>query len=128
MYKYENGSLYTISGGFINIPQNYKIMNKKGNIQIPAEFFEDEDYKDFFIFNDDGTITIPSASYTLNQQVVQPQAAMTIVENSTGYIKAMVGGRKTAGRRLHNRAISPEQPGSSIKPLAVYSAAFGATI
>lgn len=123
MYKYENGSLYTISGGFINIPQNYKIMNKKGNIQIPAEFFEDEDYKDFFIFNDDGTITIPSASYTLNQQVVQPQAAMTIVENSTGYIKAMVGGRKTAGRRLHNRAISPEQPGSSIKPLAVYSAA-----
>ena len=48
---------------------------------------------------------------------------MTIVENSTGYIKAMVGGRKTTGRQLHNRAISPEQPGSSIKPLAVYSAA-----
>ena len=48
---------------------------------------------------------------------------MTIVENSTGYIKAMVGGRQTSGRQLHNRAVSPEQPGSSIKPLAVYAAA-----
>lgn len=123
MYTYENGKLYTISGGFINVPQQYKSQNKYGNIIISADFFENEDYKDFFIFNDDGTVTIPPGSYSLNQKVIQPQAAMTIVENSTGYIKAMVGGRKTTGRQLHNRAISPEQPGSSIKPLAVYSAA-----
>jgi len=123
MYTYENGSLYTIGGGFINIPQQYKSKNKYGNVVISADFFENEDYKDFFIFNDNGTITIPPGSYSLNQKVIQPQAAMTIVENSTGYIKAMVGGRKTSGRQLHNRAISPEQPGSSIKPLAVYSAA-----
>lgn len=123
MYKYEDGHLYSISGGFVNIPQNYKSMNKYGNIVIAAEFFEDENYKDFFVFNDNGTVSIPSRSYSLEQQVVQPQAAMTIVENDTGYIKAMVGGRETYGRQLHNRAISPQQPGSSIKPLGVYAAA-----
>lgn len=37
--------------------------------------------------------------------------------------KAMVGGRGVTGKQLYNRAINPRQPGSSIKPLAVYSAA-----
>ncbi|MGN0658615.1 MAG: transglycosylase domain-containing protein [Emergencia sp.] len=123
LYTQENGTIYAISGGYINIPQQYKTKNKKGNIVISADFFESEDYKDFFIFNDDGTVTVPQGSYSLNQKVIQPQAAMTIVENSTGYIKAMVGGRKTTGRRIFNRAVSPRQPGSSIKPLGVYSAA-----
>ncbi|MGF6375455.1 penicillin-binding protein 1A [Clostridiales Family XIII bacterium PM5-7] len=121
LYTKENGTLYGINGGFINIPENYKSINKNGNLVVSAEFFEE--YPKFFIFNDNGTITIPPESYTLEQKVIQPQAAMTIVENSTGHIKAMVGGRKTSGRMLHNRAISPRQPGSSMKPLAVYSAA-----
>ena len=51
------------------------------------------------------------------------QAAMVIVENGTGEIKAMIGGRGTSGEKLFNRATSPRQPGSTIKPLAVYSAA-----
>lgn len=123
LYIQENGTPYSIAGGYINIPQEYKSKNKKGNIIISADFFKDEQYKDFFIFNDDGTVTIPAKSYDLNQRVIQPQAAMTIVENSTGSIKAMVGGRKTTGRMLYNRATSPRQPGSSIKPLGVYSAA-----
>ncbi|MBR3786412.1 MAG: transglycosylase domain-containing protein, partial [Firmicutes bacterium] len=123
MYKEINGELYSISGGFVNIPQEYKTMNKDGDIVIAAEMMENELYEDFFIFNKNGTISVPSSSYTLQQSVVQPQAAMTIVENDTGYIKAMVGGRSTYGRQLHNRAISPQQPGSSIKPLGVYSAA-----
>lgn len=123
LYIQENGTPYSIAGGYINIPQEYKAKNKKGNIIISADFFKDEQYKDFFIFNDDGTVTIPAKSYDLNQKVIQPQAAMTIVENSTGSIKAMVGGRKTTGRMLYNRATSPRQPGSSIKPLGVYSAA-----
>ena len=123
LYKETDGELYSISGGFVNIPQNYKSMNKDEDIVIDAKMMDDPLYTDFFIFNDDGTISVPSSSYTLQQSVVQPQAAMTIVENETGYIKAMVGGRSTYGRQLHNRAISPQQPGSSIKPLGVYSAA-----
>lgn len=53
----------------------------------------------------------------------EPQSAMVVCDVKTGQIKAMVGGRKTSGKKLFNRAISPRQPGSSIKPLAVYSAA-----
>lgn len=121
LYLYENNQLHTISGGFINIPQEYKSRNDNDDIVISAEFINNN--KDFFIFNDDGTLTIPKSSYSLNQKIIQPQAAMTIVENSTGHIKAMVGGRLTTGRMLHNRATSPRQPGSSIKPLGVYTPA-----
>ena len=53
----------------------------------------------------------------------EPQAAMVVTEVGTGRIRAMVGGRNTSGQMLFNRATSPRQPGSSIKPLAVYSAA-----
>ena len=53
----------------------------------------------------------------------EPQSAMVVCEVGTGQIKAMVGGRKTSGKKLFNRATSPRQPGSSIKPLAVYGAA-----
>lgn len=52
-----------------------------------------------------------------------PQSAMVVCEVKTGQVKAMVGGRKTSGKKLFNRATNPRQPGSSIKPLAVYSAA-----
>lgn len=52
-----------------------------------------------------------------------PQAAMVVTEVGTGRILAMSGGRNTSGQMLFNRATSPRQPGSSIKPLAVYSAA-----
>ena len=51
------------------------------------------------------------------------QAAMVVTEVGTGYISAMVGGRDTEGSKLFNRAVSPRQPGSSIKPLSVYGAA-----
>ena len=50
-----------------------------------------------------------------------PQAAMVVAEVGTGKIRAMAGGRNTSGQMLFNRATSPRQPGSSIKPLAVYS-------
>ena len=53
----------------------------------------------------------------------ETQAAMVITEVGTGRIKAMVGGRNGTGEKLFNRATSPRQPGSSIKPLAVYGAA-----
>ena len=53
------------------------------------------------------------------------EAAMVIVEVSTGQVKAMVGGRSSSGHgdMLFNRATSPRQPGSSLKPLASYSPA-----
>ncbi|SFE39231.1 penicillin-binding protein 1A [Peptostreptococcaceae bacterium pGA-8] len=121
MYTYIDGQLYAINGGFINIPQNFKKKDNDGNLVISKEFIKN--YPDFFTFNDDGTININPTSYKLEQQIIQPQAAMTIIDNSTGELKAMVGGRNTVGQKLHNRATSPRQPGSAIKPLTVYGAA-----
>ena len=51
------------------------------------------------------------------------QASMVVTEVGTGYISGFVGGRDAEGSNLFNRAISPRQPGSSIKPLTVYGAA-----
>lgn len=52
------------------------------------------------------------------------RSAMTIVDNSTGYVVAMAGdvGEKT-GNRLWNYATDAYQPGSSFKPVSVYAPA-----
>ncbi len=118
MYSIENGKFYSIPGGYINIPQAYKSRDNDGNLVISAQFFTD--YPDFFI--EDGK-KLSTKDYSLRQKVIQPQSAMTIVDNKTGAIKAMIGGRKTVGRMLFNRATATRQPGSSIKPVSVYSAA-----
>ena len=55
----------------------------------------------------------------------QPQAAMVIEDQRTGYVVAMVGGRGTKeGRRTLNRATNAlRSPGSTFKPLAAFAAA-----
>lgn len=55
---------------------------------------------------------------------LQPEAAVVIIDNKTGEIKAIMGGRSTKVRRGLNRATqSLRQPGSAIKPLSVYAPA-----
>lgn len=56
---------------------------------------------------------------------VQPQISFSIVEQSTGHIKVIVGGRgNKTGNRIMNRATeTARQSGSAIKPLAVYGPA-----
>ena len=51
-------------------------------------------------------------------------SAITVVDNSTGYVVAIAGdvGEKTINRAWNN-ALANRQPGSSIKPLAVYAPA-----
>lgn len=118
MYSIKNGKFYSIPGGYINIPQPYKSRDKDNNLVVSAQFFKD--YPDFF--EKDGK-KLSTKDFSLRQKVIQPQSAMTIVDNKTGAIKAMIGGRKTTGRMLFNRATATRQPGSSIKPVAVYAPA-----
>lgn len=51
-----------------------------------------------------------------------PQAAMVIIDHSTGEIKAMAGGRDYVKKGL-NRSNAKYQPGSTIKPLISYGPA-----
>ena len=55
--------------------------------------------------------------------VIQPQSAMVILDYRTGQIKSLIGGRYVKGKRTLNRATTPKQPGSTIKPLSVYTPA-----
>ena len=49
------------------------------------------------------------------------QSAMVLMDHSNGQVKAIMGGRNYEARRGFNRATSAyRQPGSSIKPIAVY--------
>lgn len=55
------------------------------------------------------------------------QGALTVIDNLTGKVVALVGGRSQDTNYVYslNRAYqSPRQPGSSIKPIAVYAPAF----
>ena len=59
-------------------------------------------------------------SYTDENGIIQPQSAMVVMDQTNGEVKGLVGGRGIGGNRIYNRALNPRQPGSSIKPLAVY--------
>lgn len=55
----------------------------------------------------------------------QPESAMVVSDPKTGQVRGIVGGRgKKSGNRVLNRATQTlRQPGSSIKPIAVYGPA-----
>ena len=121
MYFMEDGKFYSIEDGALSVPEGYKSKDADGNCIISAQFFTD--YPEFFKKGDDGDLIVEQHNYTLKQKVSQPQAAIVIMDYKTGGLKAMVGGRNVEGKMLLNRTLSAQQPGSSIKPLAVYSSA-----
>lgn len=57
--------------------------------------------------------------------ITQPQSAMVVVHPQTGNILGLVGGRglKTDSRIFNYATMAKRQPGSSFKPIAVYSLA-----
>lgn len=58
------------------------------------------------------------------QNIIEPQGAMVVLDPKTGEVKGMVGGRgNQEGKFLLNRAVARRQPGSSIKPITVYTPA-----
>lgn len=55
----------------------------------------------------------------------QPQSSMSIIDQHTGYVKAIIGGRgeKTASLTLNRATDSTRQPGSTFKILSTYAPA-----
>ena len=62
------------------------------------------------------------------QITLQPQIAMTVMDHTTGEVKALIGGRgDKVGNRTWNRAINTKrQPGSTFKIIGCYAAALDA--
>jgi penicillin-binding protein 1A len=119
MYVIENGLFYNIGGAFLTIPAKYKSRDNDGNLILNAEFFKDYPKHQPGEYG----IVFPPDSYQLKAKVIQPQTSLVVLDYHTGAIKVMVGGRNIEGKRLYNRANNPRQPGSSIKPMAVYAPA-----
>lgn len=98
---------------------SYDVSDKKDLI-IKSSYLDNN--KDFYKVNTDGTLLISPKHFQNNDKVgiVQPQSATVVIDYNTGEIKALVGGRDIDGSKLFNRALSQRQPGSVIKPIAVY--------
>lgn len=83
-------------------------LNKQAQLQSSVDL-RFEDYMDV---DDNGTFKL--------------QSAATCIDNSTGYVVAIVGGRTqdATGYTLNRAYQSYRQPGSTIKPILVYTPAF----
>ncbi|MBR5925786.1 MAG: hypothetical protein IKZ78_00335, partial [Firmicutes bacterium] len=121
LFVIEDKIFYSISGGVWNIPAEYKTRLENGDFVIAQAYLDEK--PEAFTMQEDGTLLFSRKYFTIRQKVRQPQSAMVIMDSRTGHILGMVGGRDITGKLLYNRATSPRQPGSSIKPLAVYSLA-----
>lgn len=78
-------------------------------------------HDDYYRIDANGKLLLnPNYLFINKAGIVQPQSSTIIMDYRTGKIKALVGGRDIKGQRLYNRATSPRQPGSSMKPLSVY--------
>lgn len=58
----------------------------------------------------------------------QPQSSMSVIDQHTGYVKALIGGRgeKTASLTLNRATDSTRQPGSTFKIVSTYAPALDA--
>lgn len=61
--------------------------------------------------------------YRLGQETIQPQLSTVLIDNQTGYVRAIIGGLdiQSKGAKLLNRAtMSPRVPGTAILPFNAY--------
>lgn len=114
----EKKNLITHSVGSVMIDESkYKVEGEK--VVIDKSYLESN--QNFFEIIDGNLILNNEYYYVQKDGIVQPQSATITIDYKTGYIKAVVGGRDVKGSRILNRATdSQRQPGSAIKPIAVY--------
>ena len=113
----ENYSEQTMLSYYQNANPNYGInFSSQEEAQAAIDAYKAE------IMSDGDTIPEGGESVLFT---LQPQAAMTIIDQSTGEVKAIVGGRgdKTGSRTLNRATDTTRQPGSTFKVLAAYAPA-----
>lgn len=108
------------TGGFV-IPEE-NLIKKDGKVIIKAQFLKDK--PDLYKIENKNMV-FNNKYYTIDLKgIVQPQSSVVVIDHKTGLIKGIVGGRGQKGSKFLNRAASSaRQPGSTIKPIAVYTPA-----
>ncbi|MDY3005506.1 transglycosylase domain-containing protein [Anaerococcus porci] len=120
----KNSNLRTHKTGFVKFPSNENIReNQDGSILISASYLKN--HNDFVWQNESGSFSFNKEYYDTDLEgVIQPQSSTVVIDQKNGEVKAIMGGRDQKGQKILNRAIDqPRQPGSSVKPLATYTAA-----
>ncbi|PFF51730.1 MULTISPECIES: transglycosylase domain-containing protein [Bacillus cereus group] len=59
-----------------------------------------------------------------NSGIYKKQSAVTTIDNTTGEVVAIVGGRTQEGNNFNRAYLGARQPGSTMKPLVAYTPAF----
>lgn len=114
---FENYSEQTMLSYYQSANSNYSInFNSEEEAAAAIEAYKAEVMEDGDIIPEGGE----SIVYTL-----QPQTAMTIIDQSTGSVVALCGGRgdKTGSKTLNRATGITRQPGSTFKILAAYAPA-----
>lgn len=96
---------------------------KKQNSSFSLNFTNKADAKEYIkkykkhVMGKNDSVEAESISFAL-----QPQISFVLIEQSTGEVKALVGGRgaKTANRTMNRATDSMRQPGSTFKILSTY--------
>lgn len=121
-----SNNLVTHEVSRITIP-NGEITQTEEGLRLDRNYLKENE--DFYNINTEGNMVLNDAYYIVNTEgVPQPQASTVVIDHKTGAIKAVVGGRSSQdeqqGYNIYNRATKiTRQPGSTMKPLAVYTPA-----
>lgn len=103
--KYEEAREELISGGYsIETSINPEVQNKLQEIT-------DNQMSPYTEIND-------------NNGLYMKQSASTVIDNTTGEVIAIVGGRSEEGNTFNRASLGYRQPGSSIKPFVSYTPSF----
>ncbi len=113
-------NLVTHTVGSIVIPEDEFRLGEKRELIITKKYLDKTE--GFYSIDKNNNLLINEKYfYRSKDGIVQPQSASVIIDYRTGHIKSIMGGRDVDGTRILNRATnSQRQPGSVIKPLAVY--------
>ncbi|MDY3250286.1 MAG: PBP1A family penicillin-binding protein [Candidatus Choladocola sp.] len=81
-----------------------------------------DDFRTYILSSGSSSLTVLGERLTLSPQ---PQASLVLMDQHTGFIRAIVGGRgeKTASLTLNRATETTRQPGSTFKILAAYAPA-----
>ena len=119
------------AGEYVNFStQNFEKYFKENRSSSFNSIFESEEEAQAAI--DEYKEAVKKPGYTFVSESVslspQPQSSIVVLEQSTGQVKAIVGGRgaKTASLTLNRATDTKRQPGSCFKVLAAYAPALDA--
>lgn len=115
----DDNNLVTHGIGNFAVPEDSIKASNAHSFVISAKMFKN--YSEFYRVDENGNLLLNSKYFKIDEDgTLQPQSSTVVIDHHNGQIVAIVGGRETKGNPINRAYRIPRQPGSTIKPLAVY--------